>query len=91
MKIAGCIIQKRQILDNTLALFNANYKGKRIYISKDHGFGKPIFPQLSRFLIDVVDIKTGMYDVQTYQDFEHIDEAIEYALKGAMLVSYGCR
>ena len=90
MKIAGCIIQKRQILDNTLALFNANYKGKRIYISKDHGFGKPIYPQLSRFLIDVVDIKTGMYDVQTYQDFEHIDEAIEYALKGAML-SQPCR
>jgi hypothetical protein len=87
MKIAGCIIQKRKILDNTLALFNANYKGKRIYITKDHGFGKPKYPQLSRFLIDVVDIKTGMYDVQTYQDFEHIDEAIEYALNGAMLVA----
>ena len=88
MKIAGCIIQKRQIIDNTLGLFNAKYKGKRIYISKNHGFGKPICPQLARFLIDVVDIKTGMYDVQAYQDFEHIDEAIEYALKGAMLTTH---
>ena len=86
MKIAGCVIQKRQILDNTLALFNANYKGKRIYISKDHGFGKAKYPHLSRFLIDVVDIETGMYDVQAYQDFEHIDEAIEYALKEALLL-----
>jgi hypothetical protein len=85
MKIAGCIIQNRQILDNTLALFNANYKGKRIYISKDHNLGKPKYPQLSRFMIDVVDAKTGMHDVQTYQDFEHIDEAIVYALKEAML------
>jgi hypothetical protein len=87
MSLAGCIIQNRQIIHNTLALFDANYKGKRIYISKDHGFGKPKYPQLSRFLIDVVDIKTGMYDVQTYQDFENIDEAIEYALKGAMLIN----
>jgi hypothetical protein len=85
MKIAGCVIKKSQIIDNTLALFNAKYKGKRIYISKDHGFGKAKYPHLSRFLIDVKDIKTGMYDVQTYQDFEHIDEAIEYALREAML------
>lgn len=85
MKIAGCIIQNRQILDKTLSLFHGNYKGKRIYITKDHGFGKPKYPQLSRFSIDVVDIKTGMYDVETYQDFEHIDEAIKYALTGAML------
>lgn len=87
MKVLGCIIQKRQIIDHTKNLFDANYKGKRIYISTDHGFGKPKNAYLKRFLIDVVDIKTGMYDVQTYEDFEHIDEAIEYALKGAMLVS----
>ena len=87
MKIAGCIIQKRQIIDHTENLFNANYKGKRIYISTDHGFSKPQYDHLKRFLIDVVDIKTGMYDVQTCQDFEQIDEAIEYALNGAMLVA----
>ena len=84
MKIAGCIIQKRQIIDNTLALFNAKYRGKQIHVSKKHGFGKPTYPQLTRFSIDVVDIKTGMYDVQTYQDFEHIDEAIAYAIKGGI-------
>ena len=85
MKISGCVFQKRQILDSNLGLFNANYKGKRFYISTEHGFGKAVYPKDRRFLIDVVDIKTGMYDVQTYGDFEHIDEAIEYALKGACL------
>jgi hypothetical protein len=87
MKVSGCIIQKRQIIDHTENLFNANYKGKRIYISTDHGFGKPQYDHLKRFLIDVVDIKTGMYDVQTYQDLHTVRDAIIYALKGAMLVS----
>ncbi len=86
MKVAGCIIQKRNILEHNYGLFNANYKGKRIYISTDHGFGKPQFPHLKRFLIDVVDIKTGMYDVQSYQDCHTIRDAIIYALDGAMLV-----
>ena len=87
MKVSECIIQERQIIDHTENLFNANYKGKRIYISTDHGFGKPQYDHLKRFLIDVVDIKTGMYDVQTYQDLHTVRDAIIYALKGAMLVS----
>lgn len=87
MKVSGCIIQKRQIIDHTENLFNANYKGKRIYISTEHGFGKPQYGHLKRFLIDVVDIKTGMYDVQSYQDCHTVRDAIIYALKGAMLVS----
>ena len=56
-------------------------------ITTDHGFGKPQYDHLKRFLIDVVDIKTGMYDVQSYQDFHTVRDAIIYALKGAMLVS----
>jgi len=87
MKVSGCIIQKRQIIDNTENLFNANYKSKRIYITTDHGFGKPQYNHLKRFSIDVVDIKTGMYDVQSYQDCHTIRDAIIYALKGAMLVA----
>jgi hypothetical protein len=45
------------------------------------------YDHLKRFLIDVVDIKTGMYDVQTYQDLHTVRDAIIYALKGAMLVA----
>lgn len=86
MKISGCVIQNNQIIDNTKNNFNANYKGKRIYISTEHGFGKPKYNHLKRFLIDVVDIKTGMYDVQSYQDFNEIKDAIRFALIGAMLI-----
>lgn len=86
MKVAGCIIQKRQIIDHTQNLFNANYKGKRIYISTEHRFGKSQYDHLKRFSIDVVDIKTGMYDVQTYEDLYTMRDAIIYALNGAMLV-----
>ena len=87
MKVSGCIIQKRQIIDHTENLFHAYYKCKLIYISTDHGFGKPQYDHIKRFLIDVVDIKSGMYIVQTYQDCHTIRDAIIYALKGAMLVS----
>lgn len=87
MKIAGCIIQKRQILEYGKDIFNANYKGKRIYITTDHGFGQPEFPHLTRYLIDVVDIKAGMYDVESYQDLHEIRSSIIYALKGACLLN----
>jgi len=87
MKISGCIIQKRQILDNTPELFNANYKGKRIYISTDHGFGKPKYDHLKRYNIDVLDIKSDMYDVQTYEDHHTMEDAIRSALKGCCLLT----
>lgn len=87
MKISGCVIQKRQILEYGSSVFNANYKGKRIYITSDHGFGRPEFPHLTRYLIDVVDIKSGMYDVETYDDCHDIKDAIRIALKGACLIS----
>lgn len=86
MKVRGCIIQKRQILDNTENLFNANYKGKRIYITTNHGFGQPEYPHLQRYMIDVVDIKTGMYDVESYEDCHTIKDAIGLALQGAVLL-----
>lgn len=81
------IIQDRNIKTKTENDFEATYKGKRIYISTNHGFGKPKYDHLKRFNIDVIDIKTGMYDVQSYQDFHTINDAIIYAVKGACLVS----
>lgn len=87
MKVSGCIIQNRQIIDHTENLFNANYKGKRIYISTSQEFGKPQYDHLKRFLIDVVDIKTGIHNVHAYKDLHTIRDAIIYALKGAMLVA----
>lgn len=86
MKIAGCNFRANKIQDHTSNLFEATYKGKRFYISTDHGFEKPKDGCLKRYLIDVIDIKTGMYDVQTYKDLTSIAAAIIYALKGTMLI-----
>ena len=87
MKISGAIIQQRNIIVSSENEFQATYKGKEIYISTEHSLGKPEFDHLIRFNIDVQDLKTGMYDVQTYQDFHEINDAIRYALKGACLIS----
>lgn len=86
MKIGPAIIQNRNIIESTKNSFEATYKGKRILISTNHGFGNPIHDHLERFNIDVIDIKTGLYDVETYEDFHEIKDAIRYALKGAMLI-----
>lgn len=87
MKISGAIIQKRNIEVSTENEFQATYKGKQIRITTEHGFGDPEFDHLKRFNIDVVDINTGMSDVQTYEDFHNINDAIRYALKGSCLIS----
>ena len=87
MKISGAIIQQRNIIVSSENEFQATYKGKQINITTDHGFGKPEFGHLKRFNIDVIDIETGMSDVQTYEDFHEINDAIRYALKGACLIS----
>lgn len=87
MKISGAIIQKRNIEVSTENEFRATYKGRQINITTDHGFGKPKYEHLKRFMIDVTDIKTGMVDVQTYEDFHEINDAIRSALKGACFIS----
>ena len=87
MKISGAIIQQRNIIVSSENEFQATYKGKQINITTDHGFGKPEFGHLKRFNIDVIDIETGISDVQTYEDFHEINDAIRYALKGACLIS----
>lgn len=86
MKISGAIIQNKNISINSENDFVATYKGKEIIISTNHGFGKPKYNHLKRYNIDVIDISTGMIDVQSYEDFHTMRDAIQYALKGACLI-----
>lgn len=87
MKISEAIIQEKNISVNTENDFDATYKGKRIIISTNHGFGKPKFDHLKRYNIDVIDIESGMIDVQNYEDCHTMKDAIRYALRGACLIS----
>jgi hypothetical protein len=86
MKVSGIVIQNRNITTNTGKVFDATYKGKRIYITTDHGFGKPKHDFLNRYCIDVWDIKSGMKDVDSWQDFHEMRDAIRYALIEACLI-----
>ena len=87
MKISNLIIQNKNIKLYTENDFVAKYKGKKIFITTDHGFGESKFFYLKRFLIDVIDIKTGMKDVDSYEDCNNIEEAIKSALIGACLLT----
>lgn len=86
MKISGVIFRNKFITENTEDNFLAIYKGKEIRITTDHGHGKPIYDYLKRYDITVIDLKTGMYDVYTYEDCHTMRDAIRYALKGACLI-----
>ena len=86
MKIKTAIIRSKSILANTDSIFNAKYKGKEIYISSEHGFGKAKHKNQTRLDVNVRDIKTGMKDVDSYADFSNIAEAIEYALTGSCIM-----
>ncbi|KFC19347.1 hypothetical protein [Chryseobacterium sp. FH1] len=83
MKIAGCVIRK--IIEKSPKYFEAEYKGYHIYVSTNHGFGKPKDKNLKRFNIEVTHIESGIYGVNTWEDFETIEKAIEYALEGSLL------
>jgi hypothetical protein len=85
MKIAGIIIQPRNINHDSEFDFEATYKGKTIYITTKHGHGRPERDYLTRYDIDVID-KSGSYDVQTWEDLHSLRDAIIYALKGACLI-----
>ena len=86
MKIAGTIFRNKSVISNTPDEFDATYKGKHIVITTDHGFGAAREFGYRRFDITVRDIKTGMLDVNTYEDFETIGDAIQYALIGSMVI-----
>lgn len=86
MQISGCIIQRRNIDENTKSDFHATYKGKEIIVSSSHGLGDADKYWLTRFNIEVIDIKTGLRDVDTYEDCHEIRDAIRHALIGACLI-----
>ena len=86
MKISSLIIQNRNISVNTDNDFVATYKGKEIIISTRHGLGKPKYDHLKRYNIDVIDIASGLKDVQTYDDLHDMRDAIRLALKGSCLL-----
>lgn len=88
MKVSSLVIQNRNISVNTENDFIATYKGKKIIISTKHGLGSPKYDYLKRYSIDVVDIATGMIDVQSYEDVHTMKDAIRYALVGACLLSF---
>lgn len=87
MKISGIVIQNRNIAQYSDDIFDATYKGKRFYITTDHGFGKPKYDHLKRYCIDVWDIKSGMKDVDAWQDLHTMRDAIRFALIGACLIT----
>ena len=88
MKISTLVIQNRNISVNTDNDFVATYKGKKIIISTRHGLGKPKYDHLKRYNIDVIDIASGLKDVQTYDDLHDMRDAIRLALKGSCLLPF---
>jgi len=86
MKISGCVFQKKNIREYSENVFDAVYKGRQFYITTDHGHGEPQYKHLKRFDITVIEIKSGMYDVFSYEDCHTMRDAIRYALKGAMFL-----
>lgn len=86
MKIAGCVFRKKAIHENTKETFCASYKGMTIYVSSDHGFGKPEYKHLTRYYIEVSNNKNGILDVDTWEDCHTMRDAIRKALEGACLI-----
>lgn len=70
--------------------FHGEINNNNIYVSTTHGHGKPDNEDLKRFDINVAHIESGLYSVQTYGEFETIEEAIIYAIKEAMLEPPEC-
>lgn len=64
---------------------SGTYKGKYfnifLYEKGDTYFKKGE----KRYNIDVTDIESGLYDVNTWEECENIEEALKVAIKGAML------
>lgn len=78
------VIQERNI-NQEGKTFEATYKGCEIYITRDHGHGKPKDKDLKRFDI-VVNEKGGSYAVNTWEDLPNLRSAVKYALIGAILI-----
>lgn len=86
MRISEAIIQNRNIEVSTKDEFIATYKGKQIIVTTDHGLGEAKDWWLTRYNIDVIDIESGLRDVDTFEDCHEIKDAIIHALRGACLI-----
>lgn len=86
MKIAGANFREDKIRKYTPERFQATYKRHYLDINADHGHGKARDKDQTRFDLTVTDMNTGMYAVDDYNDFDCIEDAIAYCLKGALLV-----
>lgn len=64
--------------------FAARYRKRTIYVSSEHGFGKAKEPGKTRFYQEVYG-DDGIYDMECYNDFYNIEEAIIDTLEGAGL------
>lgn len=84
MKISGATIRNISIYTETD--FSATYKGFRINITTNHGHGRADYSHLKRFDITVTNLKNQMKDVDAVKDFHEFEDAIRYALWGAMLL-----
>jgi len=87
MKISEAVIQNRNISVNIETNFVATYKGYHIFVTTKHDLGKPKYAHLKRYSIDVINIKTGLNAVQTWEDHHNMKDAIRSALKVALLIS----
>lgn len=85
MKIAGRIIQTRNIITNTPSEFEAMYKGLYILVTTRHHHGQPKEDHLTRYSMEAWAIKNGIFDVQTWEDCHNIKDAIRKTLEGACL------
>lgn len=74
--------QKIQI--NNENTFAARYRKRTIYVSSEHGFGKAKESGKTRFYQEVYG-DDGIYDMECYNDFHNIEEAIIDTLEGAGL------
>lgn len=81
MKIAGHIIQNKNIERNSELEFVAKYKGYKIKISSNPEFGEPKFDHLTRFRIEIRAIHGENLEVDLYDDWHTIRDAIRVALK----------
>lgn len=84
MKILGCVFRQSEIKKYDAKTFVAHYKKRTIYVSSDHGFGKAKEPGKIRFYQEVFG-DDGIYDMECYNDFYEIEEAIKDTLIGAGL------
>lgn len=85
-KAGYAIIQARNIEEHNTKCFAATYKGFNIWITTDHGHGKPKEKGLKRYDIVVQNIENGLCDCDTWKDLHSMHSAIKYALHGACLI-----